>query len=270
MACLHFQHAHVGVPGVFGHTLEKTKSDNLSPKKSSKREHSQDYGLAELSGSELRGLLRKDKAAPRRRSKRDALYSSGRTRVYRYRGNDVLSIWMKSEARPHLSRQLNPELRIVMGLWGHSGLPTKLKAEIANCLDSGEFIELNRQLRSNYSFTSLDAVRHCIDHGLPTSAAVALHKQLTCTNCGYRTWTLPCLRCWNSLDDDVGLDDEFMGNGESRKDCRPTHFMPGSWEKIEVLRTRFSLSQELWHPDDPSDNMLATGASSLFCLGDDD
>lgn len=41
-------------------------------------------------------------------------------------------------------------------------------------------------------------------------------------------------------------DDGFRPHGQ----CSPTPHPPGSWEKVEVLATRVSESQELWHPED--------------------
>ncbi|MAT51461.1 MAG: hypothetical protein CMK32_09795 [Porticoccaceae bacterium] len=36
-----------------------------------------------------------------------------------------------------------------------------------------------------------------------------------------------------------------------RAPCEPTNTVPGSPEKIEVLRSRVANGQELWHPNDP-------------------
>ena len=35
------------------------------------------------------------------------------------------------------------------------------------------------------------------------------------------------------------------------KPCEPTDALPGSAEKIAVLRMRLELGQSLWHPEDP-------------------
>lgn len=256
MSCLHFEH-------------RQDLHDNLSP---ANPRGSLDYGLVELSTDELRRLMRKDRGKRVSRTKNKPAPSPKRVKkakkkqpVYRYRGHEVTHVWMKSEARPQLVRQLNPELRIVMGLWSHAGLLTKQKVILSNCSDSGEFLELNRKLLNDYEFTSLDAVRHCMAHGLPASAAVALHGEIVCTQCGNRTWTLPCLRCWRGLDDDAGLEDDASGESGPLLECSPTRAEPGSPDKIEVLRSRVSMNQNLWHPDDP---IVQHSMGMAFCSGE--
>ena len=263
MSCLHFEHASLH-DNLHDRLSRPVLGSGMNPRKDT------DYGLSELSTDELLNLVRSEKNKRKNRLRNQSRkryrdrHKSGeiagnpepkpakkKLPTYRYGGIEIRQIWMKSEARPHLVRQLNPELRVVMGLWSHTGLLTKQKVALSGCLDSGEFLELNRKLLNDYEFTSLDAVRHCMAHGLPTSAAVALHGEIVCTKCGNRTWTLPCLRCWRGLDDDAGLEDEGHSDIGPLRECLATTAEPGSPEKIEVLRKRASRNQHLWHDDDP-------------------
>ena len=180
---------------------------------------------------------------------------------YRYRGQDIKGVWMRGEARAKLARHLKTELRLVIGFWQMPGFPTKQKAAICGCRDSGEYLELNRKLLQEHEFTRIEAIRHCIVHGLPPSASVHLPEYLLCPGCGFKTSLFPCLRCCKSLDDDPasvdGNDKEDIALAAkvaaNEKYVEPTTARPGSFEKVEVLRKRASLKQPLWHPDDPVD-----------------
>lgn len=211
----------------------------------------------DLTADELNDIIRKD--GRRRGNGRLLKRKVGRPKnpVYRYQGQEITGVWMRGETRARLARHLRPELRLIIGFWQMTGFPTKLKAAISGCRDSGEYLELNRKLLQDYEFTRIDAIRHCIVHGLPPSAAVYLPEPLVCPSCQYRTNLFPCLRCCNSLDDDPasvdGVDPEELVVATNEKYVKPTTAKPGSFEKIEVLRKRASLKQPLWHPDDPKD-----------------
>lgn len=178
--------------------------------------------------------------------------------VYRYRGEQVNSIWTGGELRPVFARQLRPELRIVMGFWRQHSVPTLRKTELSGCKDSGEFLDLNRKLLTAQEFIWVDAIRHCILHGLPLSAAVEMPSSIVCRNCGNRTRLLPCINCWRGLDDDPTVDAEevdhtqrYFTDDEIRATCKPTKAEPGTSAKVKVLAKRAEKGLPLWHPDDP-------------------
>jgi len=223
----------------------------------------------DLSADELNAIIRKGDR--RYRGKRNR--GRPRTPIYRYQGQEVTTLWMRGEPRPHLVRHLRPELRIVMGFWRLAGLPTKFKAALVGCKDSGEFLNLNRRLLSNYEFTRVDAIRHCIVHGLPSSAVVTLPEPIICPNCQFKTATLPCLQCWSGLDDDASCDDSLDPEDiEALTDIKyvePTDSIPGSAKKISVLRERFSKKQPLWHPEDRVFGNIRTPGLGMFWQGED-
>lgn len=176
---------------------------------------------------------------------------------YRYQGREIDNIWGGGELRPSFARQLRPELRLVIGFWRQPDLPTLQKAALCGCKDSGEFLELNRKLLTEPEFTGVDAIRHCILHGLPMSAAVEMKESINCRSCGVRTKTLPCVNCWRGMDDDPTLEldakdtQPVITDEDIRKTCKPTKAQPGSDAKIAVLRMRAEKGLPLWHPDDP-------------------
>ena len=45
-------------------------------------------------------------------------------------------------------------------------------------------------------------------------------------------------------------DDDSDGTTEPTREPSPTDYLPGSKEKIEVLRMRVALDQQLWHQED--------------------
>lgn len=143
------------------------------------------------------------------------------------------------------------------------------KAELSGCRNSGEFLEINRRLLTEPEFNQVDAIRHCILYGLPMSAAAEMTASIICKSCGLRTKILPCVNCWRGLDDDPTLDSgdselihgamQDVADTELCQLYRPTKAMPGSEEKLAVLRERVENGVPLWHPEDPVFDMLQRG-----------
>lgn len=170
---------------------------------------------------------------------------------YLYRGGIIGTVWTPGEMRPFLARQLRREIRIVMGLWNQPGTSVLKKANMAGCADSGEFLSLNRKLRHDDSFISIGAIKHCLLHGLPRSAAVNLYGSIICANCKARTEILPCMRCWEGPDDDLHLElDDPEPSEEDWQFFVPTDARAGSVEKIEAMRQRVKRSLPVFHPGD--------------------
>lgn len=181
---------------------------------------------------------------------------------YRYRGKLVETVWTGGEVRPFLVRQMRTELRLVMGFWAQPGISIMKKAVLCGFKDSGEYIDLNRKLMTDPDFRAIGAVQHCLQHGLPRSAAVQMRGVITCDNCGANTSILPCIHCWDGWDDDqASIDngdqekcesspDDYWTNPQERK-FEATDAMPGTDEKLAVLIARQRTGLPLWHPDDP-------------------
>lgn len=243
---LHFDHpVH---PAIKGKCFVPQQNIEEEPASCSKSHAFSDKRLYEsptdLNVSERKNLLRR-KGRPAHRPKAIR---------YRYQGEVVKTLWIGGELRPSLARQLRPEIRMVMGFWRQPEVPTRVKAFLCGFKDSGEFLELNRKLLTEPEFTRVDAIRHCILHGLPLSAAVKIKEPTLCRNCYSKTVLLPCVRCWRGMDDDPTVDE--CENEQAVKEhemivVEPTRAIPGTPEKIAVLRRRQELRQPLWHPDDP-------------------
>lgn len=180
-------------------------------------------------------------------------------------------IWTPGVMRPEFARHMMPQIRRLIALWNIPGLGVKRYAALCG-LQPGEFLYLNRALRTEYAFTQIHAVRFCLEHGLPASAWVELafpaaarydrsdrpteiskRHAITCPTCNTTIHALPCVRCRRGPDDDPESllareheDDPILGVPE------PTDTQPGSPEKFAVLCERFSLGQHLWHSKDNS------------------
>lgn len=173
-------------------------------------------------------------------------------------------IWTPGVMRPELTRHMIPQIRRLIGLWSHPGQGVLRSAELCD-LTPGEYIYLNRALRSEYAFTQFYAVRFCLENGLPASAWVEFpanneyrHNRMPterlsikCRKCGMDLVGLPCVRCWNGMDDDPHITKNRHVEAEPVLTVpEPTDAIPGSREKVEILRQRCLNNQELWHPDD--------------------
>jgi|GEM_PF-6668926 len=180
------------------------------------------------------------------------------------RGNRKSKIWTAGLVRPELARHIVPQIRRLIALWEIPGISVKRYAALCG-LEAGEFLHLNRSIRTEYAFTQFQAIRFCIEHGLPASAWVDFppipggrsrvvvdnKMSIICPRCDTKIHGLPCIQCKKGPDDDpesllarVCDDDPILGVPE------PTMAGPGTPEKIEVLRERFMLGQFLWHDED--------------------
>jgi hypothetical protein len=185
-------------------------------------------------------------------------------------------IWTPGVMRPEFARHMMPQIRRLIALWEIPGLGVKRYARLCG-LEPGEFLYLNRALRTEYAFTQFQAVRFCLDHGLPASAWVELpaippqkrstivdtKMSVVCPVCSMTVHGLPCVRCKSGPDDDPESllareceDDPILGMPE------PTDAQPGSPEKFRVLCERVSRGQHLWHPDD-NNRPIANGLWAL-------
>lgn len=97
-------------------------------------------------------------------------------------------------------------------------------------------------------------VRAAMDHGLPVHCCAALPYQQTvvCPGCGEETKYIPCVRCAASgrkHNPYLQISDE--DSIHAPKAPKPTDAIPGSTEKIEVMRARYSAGEAVFHRDDP-------------------
>lgn len=113
----------------------------------------------------------------------------------------VDSIWQPGEERPYLARHLLDPIRVVMGFWAHQGVSVAEMAAAAG-LFPGEYIALNRMLLASEQ----GVILFCKQWGLPASASVKLKTSFRCKCCLGKLSHLPCIRCWNSSDDDPCVD----------------------------------------------------------------
>ena len=95
-------------------------------------------------------------------------------------------------------------------------------------------------------------IKSCLLNGLPPSSSAPLPHRLVwrCDGCGEKTRYLPCVNCCSKSLVESTFRDDFLSGNEAPKTPKPTGASPGSWEKIEVMRKRFSRGESIFHDDD--------------------
>ncbi len=172
-------------------------------------------------------------------------------------GEILYSPWIKGAGYKFLVRHLIEPVRVVLGLWDQSQQRIALSKKAAMAgLNPGEFIALNRILYES----DIAAVKFCKAYGLPASASVYLSGYtMYCKTCNATLGSLPCVHCWSGIEDDPSVGDMDQTPYEQKlRTGRPTQHLPGTPEKVEVLRQRVERGYHLWHPKDRTeiDSML--------------
>lgn len=137
---------------------------------------------------------------------------------------------------------LRLSVRVVIGLLA-MGFGT---ADISAILlaDRAEMVAFVRMLRASRH----PIIYACVREGMPPHASAQLpdEKTVRCRRCGATVNRVPCPSCWMS---DAGDEEEELDLPMSAPSA-PTHYLPGTQEKIEVMRLRVSRWECPFHAKD--------------------
>lgn len=134
---------------------------------------------------------------------------------------------------------LHPDARLVLGMMYHTDATMKqIAAELE--VRVGDVRKFIAHMRRD------EICSWVIENGIPASFGAYLEQPVRCTRCDRRMVFAPCVvcctfegaECRNDREQELKIDDRF------------THAVPGSDEKIRVMRDRADRGVQIFHPND--------------------
>ena len=138
---------------------------------------------------------------------------------------------------------LHPDARLVLGMRFHTDSTDK---QIARELEVSQ-----KELKAFTRTMKKDEIcSWVIENGIPASFGAYLQFPVRCTRCSRKMLFAPCVACCtfqgaecrNDREKELKIDDCF------------THAIPGSEEKIQIMRDRADRGVQIFHPNDKRRN----------------
>lgn len=138
-------------------------------------------------------------------------------------------------------------LRYVLGVvdwWHHDWIASCAGVPVGKIQQIAAAVEADRENR---------VIAIAIRHGLPLSALETLENNETyiCRTCQHKRASVPCRNCAQPWPDELRPDLEFEEDRPLIRPDRPTTTLPGTRQKIEVMRRRVARGESPFHRNDP-------------------